>query len=352
MSVILAVPVMAALTLPPVPPPSPVWEPTPSITATTHIVYDADRDLIIDVIGPDQERAMASTTKMMTAIVAIEERNLDDDVLVSEAAADAGEAEVDLVAGETLTLRQLVTAMVVQSANDAAIAVAEHIGGSVPGFVEMMNAKGAELGMQHTNYTNPHGLDDPDHYTSANDLLTLGRYVMDNQIYREMAALRTFDLPPSPEDGSERTAENTNLMLDDYEGTTGIKTGFTSNAGRVFVGSFERPVGTIYSVVMGSEDEFDHFADTRKLVDWGYSLTTRAQALTTGRQVNRGALLVEADPLQTTAAAETVLVLAVDGVLGGPRREPAPPPVITERGGSDLPDLTDAILWPFRNDDG
>ncbi|MPZ51900.1 MAG: hypothetical protein GEU79_04065 [Acidimicrobiia bacterium] len=347
---LLAASLLAIVSLPAVAPPSPVWEERPAVTAVSHLVFDAERDIMLEAQRPDEERAMASTTKMMTAIVAIEEGNLDDEVLVSQEAAEAGEAEVDLVPGEVLPLRDLVTAMVVRSANDAAIAIAEHVAGSTPEFVGLMNTKAEELGLTRTNFANPHGLDEENHYTSARDLLTLGRYVMENEIYREMAALSSFELPPSPADGEERVAVNTNLMLEDFRGTTGIKTGFTSSAGRVFVGSFDRPLGTMYSVVMGSDEEFDHFEDTRALVSWAYSKADTAQRLLSGGEVHQGALLVEADPLQRTASAEMLLALAADGVLGEPSRDPEPPPVITERGGSDEVSLTDAALWPFRND--
>lgn len=340
-------PFLAAFTLPVVAPPNPVWEPQPTVTASNHMVYDADRDFVIEATGENEERTMASTTKMMTAIIVIESANLDDEVTVSQAAADAGEAEVDLVAGETVILRDLVSAMVVRSANDAAVAIAEHVGGSVPEFVGMMNTRADELGLANTNFANPHGLDETGHYTTARDLLALGRYVMANEMYRELAALPEYELPPSPADGSERVAVNTNLMLEDFEGTTGVKTGYTNSAGRVFVGSFERPLGTIYSVVMGSDGEFDHFADTQKLVSWAYARARRAQQLMAGETVNSGALLVEANPLQRSASAEAMLVLAADGVLGEAQRETTPPPVVTERGGPDQVGLTDAIVWPF-----
>src|SRR5690606_15808693 len=127
---------------------------------------------------PDVRRPMASTTKIMTALLALKYGSLDDFIEVSQRAADVGEAEVGLVSGEKLQMRHLVKALVVRSANDASMAVAEHIGGSVEGFVDMMNAEAEAMGLENTQFANPHGLDREGHYSSPRDLLEMGLAAM------------------------------------------------------------------------------------------------------------------------------------------------------------------------------
>jgi serine-type D-Ala-D-Ala carboxypeptidase (penicillin-binding protein 5/6) len=158
--------------------------------------------------SPDEERAMASTTKIMTAIVALENASLDEPILVSPRAATIGEAAARLKAGETYPLRTLLEAMLVKSGNDASIAVAEHIGGSVEGFAAMMNDKAAQLGLEHTSFVNPHGLDAPGHYTSAADLATLARYAMANDEFRRMVALESVVI-----DGERRGRRNSRTAI-------------------------------------------------------------------------------------------------------------------------------------------
>lgn len=212
---------------------------------------------------------MASTTKMMTALVALKYGDLDDMVTVSETAAGVGEAEVGLVAGERFPLRLLVTALVIRSANDASVAVAEHIGGSVEGFVDMMNTEAAAMGLEHTHFDNPHGLDGEDHYSSAGDLLRIGLATMSYPEFREMTATLKAEFPPAP-DGTERVLSTTNLMLETYPGTIGVKTGYTGRAGLVFVAGAVRDGRTVFVVVMGSDGQRAHFTDAQSLLDWAF----------------------------------------------------------------------------------
>ncbi|MGH8912005.1 MAG: D-alanyl-D-alanine carboxypeptidase family protein [Acidimicrobiia bacterium] len=241
----------------------------PRVSAESWLVYDADADLILGSNNADAERAMASTTKIMTALVALKYGNPDDLVSVSTTAADVGEAEIGLVAGERFPLRLLITALVARSANDAAMAVAEHVGGTVEGFVDMMNTEAAGLGLRHTHFENPHGLDAVGHYSSAADLLTMALAAMEYPEFREMTTTERATFPPAP-DGTERVIESTNHLLDDYPGVFGVKTGFTGEALLVFVAAAERDGRTLFAVVMGSEGAGGHFADATSLLDWGY----------------------------------------------------------------------------------
>lgn len=243
--------------------------PEPTVSAASWILYDADAELVLAASDPDAERPMASTTKIMTALVALKYGDLDDLVTVSQRAADVGEAEVGLVPGEELPMRLLLQALVIRSANDAAMAVAEHVGGTVEAFVEMMNTEAKAMGLEHTHFENPHGLDGENHYSSASDLLRMGLAAMSYPEFREWATTKEMDFPDAP-DGTERYLQTTNIMLDTYPGTIGIKTGFTGRAGLVFVTGAVRDGRTLFAVVMGSEGERAHFADASRLLDWGF----------------------------------------------------------------------------------
>jgi serine-type D-Ala-D-Ala carboxypeptidase (penicillin-binding protein 5/6) len=217
--------------------------------------------------SPDEERAMASTTKIMTAIVALENASLDEPIVVSPRAATIGEAAARLKAGETYPLRTLLEAMLVKSGNDASIAVAEHIGGSVEGFAAMMNDKATQLGLEHTSFVNPHGLDAPGHYTSAADLATLARYAMANDEFRRMVALESVVIDGS---AGPQELENGNLLIGTLEGATGVKTGWTSRAGYSLVASAERRGIELFAVVLGTQDEMERFQQAGLLLEWGF----------------------------------------------------------------------------------
>jgi D-alanyl-D-alanine carboxypeptidase len=247
------------------PPPEPV-----ELTAEAWIVYDVDADLVLASQRADEERPMASVTKIMTALVVVEEADLDGTVRISESAAATGEAEIGLVPGERWSVRDLLAAVMVRSGNDAAVALAEHVGGSVEGFAELMNEKAAAIGLEHTHFVNPHGLDEEGHYTSAADLIAMARLALADPYLARLARTKLITFRPDPS-GVARRARNTNRLLGAYPGVVGVKTGFTGLAGKVLVSALERNNRTLLAVVMGSED---HFRDSRELLDWGYSLPT------------------------------------------------------------------------------
>ncbi len=241
----------------------------PPATASGWILYDDTYDIVIASHEADTARPLASTTKIMTALVALENGDLQAPVAVSNRAADVGESEIGLVAGERVPLIDLLTVLMVRSANDAAVAVAEDVGGSVEGFVAMMNAKAEALGLTQTRFANPHGLDAPDQYSSPNDLMILAKAAMEDPIFRELVQTRVYRMQPAP-DGTPRVATATNHMLDTYVGAIGVKTGFTFQAGLVLVAAAERNGRTLYAVVMGSVGERAHFTDATALLDYGF----------------------------------------------------------------------------------
>ncbi len=256
-------------------------EPPPQLTAQSWLLYDATAGVMLASHNSSEVRPMASVTKLMTGLVAVEQASLDDLVVVSGTADAVGEAEIGLVPGEVWTLRDLVGAIMVRSGNDAAVAIAEHVGGGVPGFAALMNAKAAELGLTGTSFANPHGLDEEGHHTTAEDLLTLAQVVLDDPVLSRFVRTRVIRFVDDPE-GDPRRAVNTNLLLGAYPGVTGMKTGFTGLAGRVLVASAERNGRQLISVVMGSEDHFD---DTRRLFEYGFGVLSPADVL---RAAGRG----------------------------------------------------------------
>jgi serine-type D-Ala-D-Ala carboxypeptidase (penicillin-binding protein 5/6) len=242
----------------------------PSITAPEWIVYDATSDVVLAAKNPDGERAMASVTKIMTALVVRDHTQLDDRVRASHAAVSVGESEIGLVEGEVWTVRDLLEAMLIRSGNDAAMALAEHVGGSIDGFAAMMNAKAISLGLTHSHFVNPHGLDIDGHYTSARDLSIMAKALLDDPVLAEIVRTRFVAFRADPS-GVARQARTTNRLLGVFPGVVGVKTGFTNNALRVLVAALQRNGRTIITVVMGSED---HFADTAELLAYGFGAVT------------------------------------------------------------------------------
>src|SRR5262245_36268666 len=170
----------------------------PTITAPAAYLFDADTGMVYYSKNADQERPMASTTKVMTMLLAVERGNLDQVVTVGADAAALVRADssyMGLSKGERLTLRDLLYGLVLPSGNDAAVAIADAIGGSVPQFVAMMNQRAVELGLTHTHYVTPHGLDAPGHYTCARDLAVLGAVAMQNATLRQITSVKLYNIP-------------------------------------------------------------------------------------------------------------------------------------------------------------
>lgn len=241
----------------------------PQLSATAWILVEAETGVTLAAESPDEELAMASVTKLMTALVVRRHADLEERIRISEEAADVGESEVGLVAGEVWSVRDLLAALLVRSGNDAAVALAEHIGGSIAGFAELMNQHAVELGLKHSHFLNPHGLDEEGHYTSARDLTVMAAAVLDDPVLAQLSRTRLIRFKPAPT-GADRIVANTNRLLGRYPGVVGLKTGYTNEAGLVLVAAVEAEGRTFISVVMGSEN---HFADTSALLDY---LTARA----------------------------------------------------------------------------
>jgi D-alanyl-D-alanine carboxypeptidase len=241
--------------------------PPPEIAAETWMVYDETAGVVLATWNADEQRPMASVTKAMTAMVVVDKAGLDEIVTVPAFATRARGSTAGLVAGEQWTVYDLLVAMMVRSGNDAALALAHHVGdGDVDGFVAMMNAKAGELGLDGTHFANPNGLDHAEHYSSASDLVDLTVATLDYPVIGEIAAIETIKMPEDPT-GKTRRFNNTNRLVGAYPGVVGLKTGDTPWAGKVLLAVGERGPRRIVTVVMGTDD---HFRDTRELLDWAF----------------------------------------------------------------------------------
>ncbi len=286
----------------------------PDVSARSWILFDDTNGVVLGSKDPEAERPMASTTKIMTALVALRRGDPEALVTVSKHAADAGESEIGLVPGEQFPLGLLITTALVRSANDAAMAVAEGVGGDEARFVEMMNAEAADLGLRHTHFVNPHGLDAKGHYTSAADLLTMTRAAMEMPAFADAVRTSQLSFPADPQ-GNERVAKTTNRLLVDYEGAIGVKTGYTSRAGLVLVAAAERNGRRLYAVVMGSEGADAHFKDATALLDYGFSAFGVVPLVRAGEPYALRRSGTVTDSLSAAATVEALVYLASAGLL-------------------------------------
>lgn len=252
----------------------------PAIESVHGILVDKDGNVLWSRTA-DTHAAMASITKTMTAIVALEHGNLDDVYTVSSKAASVGESSAGLVAGQKVTLYDLLCGLLIHSGNDASMAIAEGIAGSESAFVDMMNDKASEMGLTNTHFQNPHGLDAENHYSSAQDISVIIRYGMQNETFRQIVAMKTCTLTLN---GTSKELMSTNALLATWDNCIGVKTGYTSKAGECFAAAASKDGVELYAVVLDSTDEVQRFIDAYKLLDWGFT-HYRTYTLATSDQV-------------------------------------------------------------------
>jgi len=248
---------------------------------------------------PESRRAMASTTKIMTAVVVLERADLDSMVTVDRTASKVGESAMGLVPGEKLTIGELLKGVLVQSGNDAATLIAEAVGGSVDGFVALMNSKARQLDLINTAYVNPHGLDAKGHYTSAEDLTALARYAMRNPTFRQLVDVKQVKVRS---DRYTHLLTSHNTLLKTYKGAEGVKTGWTDDAGYCVVFAAKRGNVELVGTVMGATSEGSRAQQAKRLLDWGfkhYKVTTVVEA---GEPLGR---VPVSDYLERTVGAQT-----------------------------------------------
>lgn len=239
----------------------------PEISAKAAVVMEASTGRILYAKNEDLKLPMASTTKIMTAILAIEKGKLDDTVSVSHKAVYVEGSKIYLKPGEKIKLEDLIYGVMLESGNDAAIAVAEHIGGNLDNFVQMMNAKALSIGAYDTHFNNPHGLDSgiEDHFTTAKDLALITAYALKNPIFSKIVSTKTKTMSSSSDE--KRYFSNHNKMLWIYPGADGVKTGYTRKAGRCLVTSATRDGMRLIVVTLNDPNDW---RDTENLLNYGF----------------------------------------------------------------------------------
>ena len=239
----------------------------PKTSAKSAILMEAESGRVLYQQNAFVRLPMASTTKIMTAIVAIEAGNIGRTVLVSPEAVGVEGSSIYLYPHEKLTLEQLLYALMLESANDAATAIAIEVAGSVEAFSALMNQKAEALGLTATHFTNPHGLDHEEHYTTAYDLAKIAAYAMKNDTFRKICGTGRITIPLKETEGT-RVLINHNKLLSRYRGAVGVKTGFTKKSGRCLVSAAERDGMTLIAVTLHAPNDWN---DHQSLLDFGFS---------------------------------------------------------------------------------
>lgn len=256
-----------------------------AVSADSAILIEATTGRVLFEQNAYEKRPMASTTKVMTAVLALEHCDLDDIVEVSDNASGVGGSSIWLEVGEHMPLSDMLFGLMLSSGNDAAIAIAEHVAGSVDAFVQMMNNKATEIGAYNTHFANPNGLPADDHYTTAYDLALICAYAMSNDFFCEIVKTQYKTIPWEGHEW-DRVVKNKNKLLWNYDGGNGIKTGYTDAAGKCLCAAAKRDGMQLISVVLNAPDMFN---DCTKLLDYGfenYSFRTLVQSGETVGEVN------------------------------------------------------------------
>lgn len=241
----------------------------PVLNSRIAVAFDRKSGNVIWGKNENKRTAMASTTKIMTAIVLIE--NTDDlskTITISAKSAGTGGSRLGLKKGDNITMRDLLYGLMLKSGNDAAVAIAEEVGGSVENFAEMMNNKVAELGLQNTHFVTPHGLDNPEHYTTAFELAKIADYALKNETFSKVVSTKNYTVTIN---GYPKNISNTNELLGYLDGVNGVKTGFTNNAGRCLVTSISRNNFDIITVVLQADTKKFRTSDSIKLIEYVYA---------------------------------------------------------------------------------
>lgn len=247
-------------------------EPT-TLYARSAALYDANGERILFGKKQETKMAMASTTKIMTCIVILEYGGMDDIVTVSKNAAIQPDVQLNINTGEQYYLKDLLYSLMLESHNDVAVALAEHVGGSVEGFANLMNKKAKEIGCSQTNFVTPNGLDATEHYTTAEELCKIAAYAIKNKNFLEIIQTPCHSFREITK-GRSFTVSNKNRFLQMYNGAIGVKTGFTGNAGYCFVGAVKRGEDILISAVLGSgwpPNKNYKWSDTKALMDYGFT---------------------------------------------------------------------------------
>lgn len=238
----------------------------PSVSAQSAILIEKTSGRVLYSKNPNERLPMASTTKIMTAICAIENGNMDKVIEISSSAAGVEGSSMYLEKGEKMTMRELLYGLMLSSGNDAAVAIAEDVSGSCEEFAKLMNKKAEEIGLENTHFTNPNGLPDEQHYSTAKDMAVLTAYALTNSEFSKIVSTKSYKIEG---DGKAypRVLSNHNKLLSMYKGCVGVKTGFTKAAGRCLVSAAQRDGMTLVAVTLNAPNDW---SDHASVFDFGF----------------------------------------------------------------------------------
>lgn len=246
-----------------------------AVSAESAILIDSGSGRILYEQNAYEKLPMASTTKIMTGLLACESEKLNENVKVSAFASGTEGSSLWLKIGEKQTLENLTYGLMLKSGNDAAVAIAEYLAGNTDAFALLMNERARELGAVNTNFENPHGLDSSKHYTTAYDLAVIAKAAMKNESFRKIVSTKTYSIPMQGENW-DRVLKNHNKLLWNYEGCIGVKTGFTKKSGRCLVSCALRDGQELICVTLNAPNDW---SDHKTLLDYGFE-NFKAEAVT------------------------------------------------------------------------
>lgn len=295
----------------------PVYGTEPEVTSPSAILIDAGTGKVLYEKNADEKRFPASTTKIMTGLLTVEHGKLDETVTIgtNPSLVEIGSSQIYLVPEEQLTLEQLLYALMLESANDAAVAIAEHISGSVEEFVPLMNNKAKELGASNTNFINPNGLHHDNHYTTARDLSLIARHAMTLEKFRNVVKEVKYIIPKTNKQEERNYITNSNKLIWEiydqfrYEYATGIKTGYTVKAKQCLVGSAKKGDLELISVVMGAEGQ-KVYSDTVELFNYGFANFQKVEILKKEQVVTTVSVEESEEKINLLAAENFSMVLS------------------------------------------
>ena len=287
--------------------------PVQAVSARSAILVDAETGRVLYEKDADRESLIASTTKIMTALVVCEQCNVLDRMKIPKEAVGIEGSSMYLKEGEVLTVQELLYGLMLHSGNDAAVALAIYCGGTVEGFCQLMNDKARQLGMEHTHFENPNGLDSKGHYSTARDLAVLAAYAMENPIFAQTVSTKSVRV-------GQRTLTNHNKLLWRVDGADGVKTGFTKAAGRILVSSACRNGRRLIAVTINDGNDW---ADHAALLEDGFCRYTPCRIVSAGDCVGTVDILSgQSERVQLIAAEDFSFSLAREErpriVLSGP----------------------------------
>ena len=240
----------------------------PKINSRSAVVIDRKSKAVIYGKNENVKKAMASTTKIMTAMVVIQNTNLNNTVEISKKSAGTGGSRLGLKVGDKITVKDLLYGLLLRSGNDCAVALAEYVAGSVQEFSNLMNQNAQMLGLNNTHFVTPHGLDEEEHYTTAYELAVLTDYALNNEVFAQIVNTKSYTININK---NSKTLNNTNELLGNLNGVYGVKTGFTNGAGRCLVTSIKRGNLDIICVVLGADTKKDRTRDSAKLIEYTFN---------------------------------------------------------------------------------